>query len=71
MNTLRQLRRSKNLSAIEVARAIQSDVGNVSRIERGKQHPTFRTAKKLAEFYGVTVGEIYNLLPLENALQSA
>lgn len=68
MDNLRQLRTSKNLSTLDVARAIGSDVGNVSRVERGLQHPTMRTAQKLAGFYGVSVGEIFNLLTPANHL---
>lgn len=66
MESLRQLRTSKKLSTLDVARAIGSDVGNVSRIERGLQQPTMKTAQKLAVFYGVTVGEIFNLITVVN-----
>lgn len=54
------MRVEKELTITEVALATQIDVGNLSRIERGKQITSLDNAKKIAEFFGgaITVMEI-------------
>ncbi len=58
MTTLRQLRLSKNMTLITVAKAIDIDVANLSRVERGIQSPSIHTAKKIASFYGITIDAV-------------
>ena len=61
MSTLRTLRTDSELVLEEVAKAIDLNPSNLSRIERGCQFPQRKTIKALAEYYGKTEGEIYAL----------
>lgn len=70
MKNLRELRVSKNLTLKMAAKHINTDIGNLSRIERGFQHPTMMTAEKLAHFYGVSVGDIFNMLKPINSISN-
>lgn len=48
---LRRLRKERGLTLLEVARAVGTDTGNLSRIEKGKQQSP-ELAPKLVEFFG-------------------
>ena len=52
---LRRERRKRGLKILQVCIEADIDVGGLSRIERGLQHPTPATAKKLFHFYGGAV----------------
>lgn len=56
---LRNARKSRRLSLLEVAIMAGIDIGNLSRIERQRQIPKPHCARKLADFYGVTMDDIY------------
>lgn len=62
MNTgerIRAVRVAKGFKILDVANAVNSDVGNISRQERGKQNITETTLKNIAEFLGVKVSDLY------------
>ena len=48
---LRKIRLEKQLTIAEVAAAINYDVGNLSRLERGAQTASLEIAEKLVKFY--------------------
>ncbi len=56
--TLRQLRQARGWTQDELARQLGADRGAVSRWERGAAVPHVRTRKRLADLFGVRVGEI-------------
>ncbi|MBK5075196.1 helix-turn-helix transcriptional regulator [Budviciaceae bacterium CWB-B4] len=58
---IRALRKAKKMTILELATAIGSDVGNVSRLERGVQGYKESTLKNIADALGVTVAEIYSI----------
>lgn len=60
---LRKMRVERKLTIAEVALATQIDVGNLSRIERGKQITSIDKAAKIAEFFGGTISEMEILYP--------
>ncbi|ELI6453572.1 helix-turn-helix transcriptional regulator [Yersinia ruckeri] len=60
---LRRMRVEKNLTITEVALAVQCDVGNLSRIERGTQLTSLEMAEKLSRFYEGKVTEMQILYP--------
>ncbi|SUB63221.1 Helix-turn-helix domain [Plesiomonas shigelloides] len=60
---LRKVRIENNLTITEVASAIKIDVGNLSRIERGKQLTSLSTAEKLVEFFGGSISAMEILYP--------
>lgn len=60
---LRKMRVEKNLTIAEVALATKIDVGNLSRIERGKQITSLDKAKKIAEFFGGAISAMEILYP--------
>jgi len=60
---LRKMRVEKGLTIAEVSLATQIDVGNLSRIERGKQVTSLETAEKLARFFKGEITEMQILYP--------
>lgn len=60
---LRKMRVEKKLTIAEVALAVQCDVGNLSRIERGTQITSLEMAEKLSRFYDGMITEMQILYP--------
>lgn len=60
---LRKMRVEKKLTIAEVAMAVQCDVGNLSRIERGAQITSLEMAEKLSKFFDGLVTEMQILYP--------
>lgn len=60
---LRKMRVEKGLTIAEVSLATQIDVGNLSRIERGRQVTSLETAEKLARFFKGEITEMQILYP--------
>jgi phage repressor protein C with HTH and peptisase S24 domain len=56
---IRRLRRAKNLTLEQVAAASNTDTGNLSRLERGKQGYTDEGLKAIAEVLGVPVSAFF------------
>lgn len=56
---IRQLRKKKGLTILQLATAINSDVGNISRLERNIQGYTENTLVKIAEALGVSVADLF------------
>jgi putative transcriptional regulator len=67
---LRALRKSRGLTLQDVAAAIKTDTGNLSRVEQGTQR-SLDLARKLVDFYGrEAISEVDILYPPQPA-QSA
>jgi transcriptional regulator with XRE-family HTH domain len=64
MTSLRDLRKQKQLTLAAVATATGINTGNLSRIERGEQFPNQTTASNLAAFFGISIGTVFDALPL-------
>lgn len=60
---LRKMRIEQNLTIQDVAKATEIDVGNLSRIERGKQVTSFVIAEKLSKFFKGKITEMQILFP--------
>lgn len=60
MSTLKHLRTSRGLRLKDVASEMGTDIGNLSRIESGKQAPSIHLARKLAAFYAITLEEVFS-----------
>lgn len=60
---LRKVRVELKLTISEVANAINCDVGNLSRLERGIQTASLELAEKLAAFYRGKITELEILYP--------
>ncbi|MGO3685830.1 MAG: helix-turn-helix domain-containing protein [Proteus vulgaris] len=60
---LRKVRVELNLTISEVANAINYDVGNLSRLERGIQAASLELAEKLTAFYRGKITELEILYP--------
>lgn len=61
MNNLRSLRKQKNLAIVEVAEKIGVSKLTVLRWEHGTNQISMGKAKKLAEYFGVSVGYLLGL----------
>lgn len=61
MNNLRELRKQKNLTIVEVAEKIRVPKLKVLRWEHGTDQISIGKAKKLAEYFGVSVGYLLGL----------
>ncbi|EOI3588443.1 helix-turn-helix domain-containing protein [Proteus mirabilis] len=60
---LRVLRIKQNLTLSKVAEAVQIDVGNLSRIERGVQKTSLEVAERLVAFFNGELTEMQILYP--------
>ena len=60
---LRIARESRNLTLVEVARVVNIDAGNLSRIERGAQTPSLPVAERLVAFFAPVLTEVQVLYP--------
>ena len=56
---IRDLRKKKGLTILQLATAVNSDVGNISRLERNIQGYTENTLVKIAEALGVSVADLF------------
>lgn len=57
---IRDLRKKKGLTILQLATAINSDVGNISRLERNIQGYSENTLVKIAEALGVSVADLFS-----------
>ena len=60
---LRRVRKAHGKTLQDVADAVGSDSGNLSRIERGMGVPSRRLAERLVQYFGGAVTEIELLYP--------
>lgn len=58
-SNIRRIRKAKGWTILELATAIESDVGNVSRLERGKQGFSDAILMKIASIFRVDVMELF------------
>lgn len=64
MNTpLKEIRVRRGLTLDVVSRAVETDTGNLSRIENGKQGASVQLAERLANYYDGEISEIAILYP--------
>lgn len=59
MNKLRAKRAERGLTLDEVAKAVSTNVGNLSRIECDKQLPSPALAIRLCRFYGIELADVF------------
>ncbi len=59
MNKLREKRAERGLTLDEVAKAVNTNVGNLSRIERDQQLPSPGLAFRLSRFYGIEFADVF------------
>lgn len=57
---IREIRKQKGLTILELATAINSDVGNISRLERNKQGYSDAILSKIASALGVAVADLFS-----------
>lgn len=60
---IKAARLKRRQTLVQVAQAIGTDAGNLSRIENGKQNPSPKMAAKLAHYFGYEITEIQILYP--------
>ena len=60
---LKELRKSKNITQLDVATVIGVSPQVLSRYERGEREPDYKTLCKLADLFGVTVDELLGRSP--------
>lgn len=60
MKGLEQMRKSKNKSQIELARALNVSNITISRWESGKQLPDIETVIKIAAYFDCSIDDIIN-----------
>ena len=66
MTNLRELRKARSLTLDKVSQGTGIDLGGLSRIERGEQFPGKETALRLAAFYEISVGAVFDGLTYNN-----
>lgn len=63
MSPLKSMRTKRGETLTEVATAVGTDAGNMSRIENGKQKASPEMAEKLCKHFGYAITEIQILYP--------
>lgn len=64
MNTpLKEIRVRRGLTLDAVSRSVDTDTGNLSRIENGKQGASVQLAERLSKFYAGEISELAILYP--------
>lgn len=63
MTPLKAIRRKRNLTLVEVATAVETDSGNLSRIENAKQTASPDLAERLSKYFGCAITEVQILYP--------
>lgn len=63
MTPLQRARKSTKQTLEFVAAAVDSDTGNISRIERGIQTPSMALTKKLVKHFGPPLSDVQILCP--------
>ena len=58
-NKVQELRKQRGLSQEELAAILGVVADYISMIERGKRSPGFALAKKIADFFDMTIDEIF------------
>lgn len=58
-NRLRQLRESRGLSLRDLGRALDMSYAQLSKVETGGGGMSDERKRKIAAFFGVTVGELF------------
>lgn len=58
-STIRRIRKSKNMTILELANQIGSDVGNISRLERGVQGYSQDILEKIAHSLDVKISDLF------------
>lgn len=56
---IRELRKARKLTQIQLAAELGWDQGSISRVERGEQNITLAKLKELADHFDVTVPELF------------
>lgn len=64
--SLRELRKSKGLSQIELSKLSGIRQSTISQYENGSRKPSMSKAKKLADALSVTLDDIFLLLNISN-----
>lgn len=59
---IRALRKSQNLTLLELANAAGSDPGNISRLERGLQGYSDEMLKNVCDALGVKIHKLYEMI---------
>lgn len=67
---IRLLRKAKKMTILELANAAGSDVGNISRLERGLQGYSDSTLRKIADALAVSVSEFFSSSTDSSAVES-
>ena len=63
MLPIKKIRLKREQTLAEVATAVGTDAGNMSRIERGQQRPSLEMAARLAKHFGYAITEMEILYP--------
>lgn len=59
-DNIRRLRKARGWTILELANRIDSDVGNISRLERGKQGYSDEMLRKIAHALGCAVADLFS-----------
>ena len=62
-NTVRKLRKSKDMTQEQLAEAVECNVDTISNVERGAKAVRLDTIVGIAEVFDVEVGELFDLQP--------
>ena len=71
MNRLREVRKSKNLTLVELGKAMNIPKSNLSRYENGESEPKLDTWINLASFFDVPVGYLQGVTDSKTGLDDA
>ena len=64
-NKVKELRNLKNLTQEELGQIFGITADYISMIERGERTPGFKLAKRIADYFGTTVDDLFFYNPIE------
>ena len=68
--TLKELRESKGLTQVELAKRVDLKQVTICQYENGSRTPNLQTSLKLSDALGVTLDDFVCLLTLEKQIQN-
>jgi putative transcriptional regulator len=58
-NSLKQLRKTRNIKQVDLAESLGVTNDYLSLIERGARTPGFKLAKKIADYFDTTIDSVF------------
>lgn len=59
---MKQARKNKKLTQYQASRKLDMSKSHLQKLENGERRPSMRTARKVSEFYGISIQRLFPTL---------